>query len=453
MTTVMTSDFKSVARLPIRLTLLYVCVTFFVFVAGPFDWPVDNWATLFGFLGAAMAALWIGFRFAIARPVKAASFDPWKQTIILGACFSVVVLLVSTPTYTGKMPWEVLSALSDQGAAYEAMQGQLELTAGSRGLIAVARVLTWPLVFAVIPLGILHWGRIGLALRGLVATTLGSIIVSSILRGTDRESADLLAIVGSAGSILAARSIVHERVGLRTLLYRFRIAILVGVVLLGSAAALFIERKDQRSVTASILCVGQSEPDPAGICADFDYPVFARLGLPDPVRFVISMAAAYLGQGYYGLSKALDLPDFRSTLGLGNAPFAMAAYTALTGDVALYQDSYTYRLRDVGWSDETQWSTIFPWLANDVSFPGVPVLMLLIGWWFGASWRDAVFGRDDRAAIVFAIFAIMMGYLPANNQIALAPDYLFALLVWSAMWRLKRTPDRGPGAAASDGRA
>ena len=34
--------------------------------------------------------------------------------------------------------------------------------------------------------------------------------------------------------------------------------------------------------------------------------------------------------------------------------------------------------------------------------------MLLIGGMFGASWRDAVFGRDDCAVVVFAIFLIMM---------------------------------------------
>ena len=34
-------------------------------------------------------------------------------------------------------------------------------------------------------------------------------------------------------------------------------------------------------------------------------------------------------------------------------------------------------LLTAGWSDEHQWSTMFPWLANDISFPAVPLLMLL----------------------------------------------------------------------------
>jgi hypothetical protein len=28
-----------------------------------------------------------------------------------------------------------------------------------------------------------------------------------------------------------------------------------------------------------------------------------------------------------------------------------------------------------------------------------------------------------------------MGYLPANSQVTLAPDHLFALVVWFLLWR------------------
>jgi hypothetical protein len=70
----------------------------------------------------------------------------------------------------------------------------------------------------------------------------------------------------------------------------------------------------------------------------------------------------------------------------------------------------------------------------------VPIFMLLIGSIFGASWRDAVFGRNDCATVVFMFFLIMMGYLPANNQITLVPDHLFALLAWIYFWRRTRRP-------------
>jgi hypothetical protein len=426
----------SIQRLPIRLVLGYFAATLFVFVYGPFDWPIDNWASLLGFLAATMLALWLGFRWTVARTAAETSFVGWRRVIILGAIASFIILFVAAPVYTGKMPWQVLDALRDPGAAYHDFQDQLELTAGERGPIALARILTWPLVFAVLPLGILHWSEMRIWLRILMLATIAAIVVSSILRGTDREIADLMAVTGGTGLVLFARKSAHEGLTLRALLRRYLVLIVAGIVMLGIAASLFAQRKADRYVTFAI-CLSGNENIPTEICADFDHPWFGLLD--EPQRFSASMAAAYFAEGYYGLALALSLDGFRSTWGLGNAPFAMAAYVSLTGDDELYKRSYTYRLRDV-WSDEHRYDTMFPWIANDISFPMVPIFMLLIGSIFGASWRDAVFGRNDCAAVVFMFFLIMMGYLPANNQITLVPDHLFALLAWICFWRC--TPRR-----------
>jgi hypothetical protein len=89
---------------------------------------------------------------------------------------------------------------------------------------------------------------------------------------------------------------------------------------------------------------------------------------------------------------------------------------------------------------------MFPWIANDISFPMVPVFMLLIGAIFGASWRDAVFANNSCAAVVFALLMLMMAYLPANSQVTLVPDHFFALIAWIFVWR--RTRRRAPEQAA-----
>jgi hypothetical protein len=433
----MRTTFRSVERLPIRLVLLYVAATFFVFAFGPFEWPVDNWTSLIAFLCLSMACLWIGFRCAIASaPMGSIAIEP-RWIIIIGSGGAVALLFIAAPVYTGKMPWEVYDALGDQGGAYSALQDQLELTVGSRGPIALARILTWPFVFGALALGFLRWKHLRAPFRLLVCVILVSISILSILRGTDRESADLFALALSLVGVLAARQIVHKGVSLRKVIHSARYAVIAGTILLIGVATLFIQRKEGRFGEADTLCVAQTEQDP-GICADFEYAPFELLGLERRSRFNTSMAAAYFGQGYYGLSLALDLEGFRSTRGIGHAPFLAALYASITGDDELYTHSYTYRLRDLGWSDQHQWSTMFPWLANDISFTGVLILMLLIGTAFGASWRDAVFANDDRAAIVFAIFCIMLFYLPANSQVTLVPDHYFALVVWLSLWLCSR---------------
>ena len=114
----MLTRIASIQRLPIRLVLGYFAATLFVFVYGPFDWPIDNWASLFGFLAATMLALWLGFRWTVARTAAETSLVGWRRVIILGAIASFIILFVAAPVYTGKMPWQVLDALRDPGAAY-----------------------------------------------------------------------------------------------------------------------------------------------------------------------------------------------------------------------------------------------------------------------------------------------------------------------------------------------
>ena len=69
---------------------------------------------------------------------------------------------------------------------------------------------------------------------------------------------------------------------------------------------------------------------------------------------------------------ALSMDDFRSTWGLGNAPFAMAAYVTWTGDKELYKRSYTYRLREIMERPAALQHDVYL-DRHDMSFPMVPV--------------------------------------------------------------------------------
>jgi len=262
------------------------------------------------------------------------------------------------------------------------------------------------------------------------------MILLSILRGTDRENADLLIVLGSALLVLSGRSLLQRQERLTDFFSRHRRTVVVALALVCVAAVFFVHRKEQRAVfTDQVVCVFDLSARPQKVCARADHPVLRPFN--ERTRFALSMFSAYLSEGYYGLSLALGL-DFSSTWGLGHAPFAMALYRSLTGDDALYQRSYTFRLRELGWNDFSLWSTMFPWFANDISFLAVPILMIFFGWILGASWNDAVFAQNDRAAIVFAFMMIMMAYIPANSQLTLVSDHYFAALAWGSSWVIGR---------------
>ena len=416
----------------------YLVTTFLIFAFGPVDWPVDNWGRLLLFLSAVLGALVIGYRLGVDGPPAGTELKAWRAVFLLGAISNIVLLFPAAHLYTGKMPWEVLDALRDQGQAYREFQQTLGLTThGDRAAVAIVRTIVSPLTLAVLPLGILHWRRLSWSLRLLLVASVFSMIILSLLRGTDRETADLIIVFSSTFLVAVMRNKVRRGISLLAELKRRQFAVLVTTVVVATAAVLFLERKEQRVGSTHEICAGESQ-----ICANYDYPLFGSLD--DPTKFALSMTSLYVAQGYYGLSLALS-KDFQSTWGLGHSFALMNYYSALVGNEDLYQRSYTFRLRDDGWSDLHQWSTMFPWFANDVGFVAVPFVIGLLAWIWGKSWKDAVFRSNDRAAIVFTFMMLMMFYMPANNQLTQTVDVYLALVTWILIWLVDRRSFRRQG--------
>jgi hypothetical protein len=414
-------------RAPFRLMIAYLLSTIAIFVFGPVDWPIENWTTLIVFLSAVLGALWLGFRLGVQGAAATTELRHWKRLVVIGSIATVVLMFPAAFIYTGKMPWQIFEALQDQSEAYLELQRNLNLTTlDDRAALAVIRAAVAPLALATIPLGIIHWRKLSSVLRVLVGAAILSNIVLSILRGTDREIADLVIVGFSAFLIVVARSLIGRKATLLSELKRRRLLIFLAVAVFAIAAALFVDRKEQRVGDVDQVCVGDTP-----ICANYDRPLSDQLD--DRAKFALSMSALYFGQGYYGLSLALA-KDFQTTWGLGHSLALMSYYSAFKGNEDLYERSYTFRLRDDGWSDLGQWSTMFPWIANDVGFPGVPFVVGLLGWIWGKSWKDAVFGKNEPAAIVFVFMMLMVFYMPANNQLTQTIDVYFAVVVWMLVW-------------------
>jgi hypothetical protein len=420
-----------IERVPFRLMIAYLLSTIAIFAFGPVDWPIENWKTLIVFLSAVFGSLWLGFRLGVQGIAATTELKHWKRLVAFGSIATVILMFPAAIIYTGKMPWQILEAIQDQSEAYLELQRNLNLTTlGDRAGLAVMRAAVAPLTLATIPIGIIHWRKLSSTLRILVVAAILSNIVLSILRGTDREVADLVIVGFSAFLIVVARSLVGRKVTILSELKRRRLLIFAAVAVFAIAASLFVDRKGQRIGDVNQICVGD-----VPICANDDNFLSDHLG--DRGKLALSMSALYFGQGYYGLSLALT-KDFHTTWGLGHSLALMSYYSAFKGNEDLYERSYTFRLRDDGWSDLGQWSTMFPWIANDVGFLGVPLVVGLLGWVWGKSWKDAVFGKNEPAAVVSVFMMLMVFYMPANNQLTQTIDVYFAVVVWLLVWLLGR---------------
>src|SRR6185312_1416104 len=266
----------------------------------------------------------------------------------------------------------------DQGAAYRRLQALLRDSAGQHLGMALLRGCLAPITYAVLPLGVLRWRTIGWTGRLAVAVTASCSVVFSIMRGTDKEIADLFVVGGSAIFVSWGRSWAAGQRGGELLrrYWRWALVVLVFVYL---AQGLYTERKDLRvnrgREVGTAVCVNNSR-----ICANLDNPWIAWL--PVRERFGVTLFIASTCSGYYGLDLALDKP-FESAFGVGHSPMAPTLYEAVTKDTAPHRRTYTYRNGQNGWPEENYWSTLPTWIANDVGFPGAVLVLAVVGYFWG----------------------------------------------------------------------
>jgi len=291
-----------------------------------------------------------------------------------------------------------------------------------------------PLTYAVLPLGILRWRTIGWSGRLAVVVTASSSVVFSIMRGTDKEIADLFVVGASTAFVSWGRSWASGQRGAELVRRYWRWG-LAAVLFVYLAQGLYTERKDERlnagRAVGVTVCANASH-----ICANIDNPWIAWL--PVRERFGVTLFVLSTCSGYYGLDLAMDKP-FESAFGVGHSPVATNLYEAVTKDRAPHLRTYTYRNGQDGWPEDYYWSTLPTWIANDVGFPGAVGVLAVIGYFWGRWWREAAAGMSDPAAVLFALATTMMVYFPANDQVFLLADGYMVLAVWILIWLWHRS--------------
>jgi hypothetical protein len=419
-------------RLPLVLVLAYLAVTFGLFLVWPVSWPIyhpGDWIRLIAYVGLCLVVATGCALAGSAGDTRVTAPLPFLTVLLIaGAVVAALLLIPTSYAYTGRPPWEALDSLRDQGGAYRRLQTQLLATTGQRNAVVALRAFTAPLTYLVLPLGITRWTTIGWTGRAAVITTVLCSIIFSIMRGTDKEIADLFVIGVAAAFVSFGRSRALGKQGFQ-LARRYWSWGLVALVFLSFAQGLFIERKEQRLggyVNRSVVCANNSR-----ICADLQSPWIAWLPLPQ--RFGATVFILSTCSGYYGLELALEKP-FDPAFGVGHSPAALSVYEAVTGDPSLHLRTYTYRNGADRWSEEYYWSTLMTWLANDVGFPGAVLVLGLAAWLWGLWWREAAAGMSDPAAVLFCLATTMMFYFPANNQVLASYDGYVILVVWIAVW-------------------
>lgn len=136
----------------------------------------------------------------------------------------------------------------------------------------------------------------------------------------------------------------------------------------------------------------------------------------------------YLTQGYYGMSLATE-KDFTTTYGLGHSNFIIKTIDDFL-DVDINERTYQYKVTDK-WDQFARWHSFYGQMANDVSFYGVIIIMLLMGMILAYLWHEILMTDNVVAKCLMVLFVIMCLYMPANNQVGNSGGTFFSF--WELM--------------------
>ncbi len=241
-----------------------------------------------------------------------------------------------------------------------------------------------------------------------------TFLVYTLGDGKQKQFGDMLIYIGSA---LLAKTATTGTLNFRTL------AIAVGVLLGGTYVLLTLLAFRYQAIGISLTELN-SKLHPL-IHYREDYWLEGFLG--EAFAFPIVMFSGYLGQGYYGLSLALEQP-FIWTSFAGSSYSVSVILNQFFGAYFWVNESYPYRVGDAtGWG-QSKWHSVFSWLASDLSFTGVVLFMGIIGFIYGRAWREILVYKNPFAVMVFTLINIGVVYAPANNQLMHSPGALSTTL-------------------------
>lgn len=382
---------------------IWVIMTLVVFYFGPISWPgADSTeVALYVLLCLGLFNLGTLYKPGMVRSHPLDFMLPTKPRTIGVLIFAFLVLsALRIASITGKNPILPGSYSLDFGQVYQEFEQSLQQR--NVGLFEIIITLSRALLYPSVLLLFLESFRSN---RLIAISIAASFIVSGLLRGTDKEFVDLFVLA-------AVATYYHGLLTRRVILFAA-----IAPVILGS----FLLRRLGRFDGTLPNCLPQSE-------ACFYFHSFVAQTFGQNMEILWVFVSNYLTQGYQALYYAFQLQfDFNFLVGhLPALKHALCSFTGIGCDMLDYQD----KLVGVGWDTQHRWTSVYPVIANDVSFWGVPIYMAFLGVVYSISIKSWKEHKDVFSLAALSVIAEFFIYSSANMQIAVTLDSVFATLVF-----------------------
>ena len=434
--------------LPLTLFLVYIAATLVVCFWGPKKFQDFDRLGVGLYMTGFVALFAMGYRYGIRKqgPKTTDGQDGSPSARVLSIVKTCILIAFAVKTVF--LVWGIASggvnlSISEMGQSYVEGYEGYERNVGEYNLMFLLGIPFLLPVQATMVLGVYYFKSLGLQYRWLLAGTfLAEILRSTIGRGKQQQFGVIMVFLIAVAFLkfATASKRVRQR-SLRTL------AILAGIAVMG-----FVYTIRSRYEAIGIDATNFNEKEIYFTWMDFDHPFFQVFGLTWGLPLAI-LLTGYLSGGYYGLSLCMAQP-FKWTYFLGSSYSVMVLFDRFLGGEFLLWDTYPLRMEEAtGYPGMSKWHTIFPWLASDFTFIGALFVMAGMAVVYAICWKEAICQRNPVSILFYAVLTLGLIFVPANNQLMIAPDYTLAFWVLFILWLFKRRAFDPPPVSGNAGKS
>lgn len=419
---------------PIIYIEIYLTSTLVLYLITPLDFPTKNSFLTFFLILLSQLFLFIGYYISEKYPTKIRKTF-WNENTIIKILKKLIiiyffVLIIKIVRASNLAYFNIhqiidlfFKSLSTPSYGYYNLHiGETNLFLGSIGTIIIT--LAGFFSYAIIPLILLYFNKFTKFFKLFSILIVFLSAVEYVVRGTNKGIFDIVLFFISIYFINL--QINFKKKKQKSL--KFYIIVSISFILLLNVFTFFIGSRS----------IGQNWKNNYVIAnqvkINYNAPIMKILS--EPQQQILVLTSTYLSQGYYGFSLATTV-DWSPTFGLGHSLYFLDELEE--HGIKLVDNSLTRKISiKYNWDDHVQWSSIYTWIANDVSIYGVPIIFFIFGFLISRVYRSAIIEGNVFAKILFSFFMIECFFIPANDQLFVRLDTILSLITVFLLWRISR---------------
>ena len=436
---------SKIRKRPAKIFLIYSLFTFFLYCFGAYNYPRNNQLLLILFLSICNFAMYFGF---VNGTQKSWTLDenapvfPLKKWMTVLFWISLITIVPKFYIFTRISVTNIseiirkISTFTSSAQDLYTEHHNITRVSGIWQYINYLVVLSSPFTWIYYVLSMLFWKKLSFWKKIGTIFIWGLTILQYIVTGTNVGIVEFIGLFATCQIIsgLSTSRTDKKRKILKFTLngepLRFRskkILFTIGAIII--AILIFSTVMNSR--------IGNSYTKSLGFGSFLG--TYSESGinklLPENIKPIYAYITRYFAGGYRGLALSFDVP-FKCSFGLGYSSFLLN--NAGTFSSELWDRTYNMQIfYYTGYPYDASWHTAFLWIANDVSLFGVPIVLLVLMYFFGKAWGRYLDTGNLGSFLLFMIYVKMMFFISANNQVFRSFDTL--VVFWSMLFFSGRT--------------